>query len=138
MVTSLTSSFNYEDSMIGIVMGDTPVINQGESLRVRIPVYMPNIPTGKPEKYSRAINAMGIYKNDPSCRPALSSHILKEQNFLTAKMYPGEDIENIVYTQQPKSEKFEPLRYIKDGERVSVSFSNGKMRKIYFETTIYK
>ena len=138
MITKLDSSIKFEDDMIGIVAEQTPEIKPGESLKVRIPVYMPNIPDGLPSIFSKAINPMSIYVNDPSCRPALSSNIIKEQNFLTAKMYTGEDITEILTVEEPKKKGAEPKKYIKKGERVSVSFSNGKMSKIYFETTVYK
>lgn len=138
MITSLTTSFNYEESMVGIVMGETPVDGPVESLKVRIPVYMPNIPEGDPKVHSMAINPMSIYKNDVSCRPALTSNIIKEQNYMTAKIYPSEDIEEIMSVEEAKNEDEEDYKYIKDGERLSIAFSNGKMSKIYFETTIFK
>jgi hypothetical protein len=138
MITKLDSSVKFEDDMIGVVVEKSPVIKPGESLKVRIPVYMPNIPEGKPSVFSKAINPMSTFVNDSSCRPALSSHIIKEQNYLTAKLYTGEDITEIVTEEKSKKQGAEPKKYIKQGEKVSVSFSNGKMSKIYFETSVYK
>jgi len=87
MLTSLELKLDVVSELLGIcVEKKDPAPKWGETLKIYIPILMPNITKSIPTKKTPVSNkGSGLFLNDASCRPP-SKTILNTQNFLTGKL----------------------------------------------------
>ena len=133
MLSSLTAEYDFTKETLSEIVEKTYEITPNSIVKVYIPTLMPNIQKGDPEISALETNGYGVFKNDGSCRPALTSQILKEQNYLEAKMQNNSNIELI------KEIDPEEIPFIPKDAVIRTTFLNGKMKDLFYNTnTNYK
>lgn len=84
MISSLDLNFDVLSDMLGVVVEKkNPAPSEGESLKLYIPVLMPNINQSIPTINQKFLNKGNkLFLNDFECRPA-SKILLNTQNYIT-------------------------------------------------------
>lgn len=164
MISSLNLNFDVTSEMLGFVVEKkNPAPKEGESLKLYIPVLMPNISQSLPTRFTKFINkGHKLFLNAAECRPS-SRVILTTQNYLTGYLEKNSEWINST-TSELKDRELENIdgyrikveAYDSDGERVNVSLQekyktyyteggekvdcyapNGKLSKLLFNTDTY-
>lgn len=129
MITRLSTDVNIDSNMIGIVMSDIPVSNINQGIPLYIPLFMCNIENSNPSISIAKTYGNSIFKNAQSCKPHIST-ILKQQNYLTAKLNLNSDINHIISIDEKGNQ------YIKKGTKVQSEFIHSKISDLRFNTNI--
>lgn len=128
MLSALKSEIDFTKEALAEVVEDSYDILPNDSVKVHIPIWMSNIEKGEPEEKPVPTAGYGVFKNDPSCRPKLTSLIIKERNYLEAKMQNNSNIEQIKKLDE------EDIPFIPKDAVIRTTFLNGKMKDLFYNT----
>ena len=164
MISSLDLNFDVLSNMLGIVVEKkNPAPSEGESLKLYIPVLMPNINQSIPTTTQKFLNkGSKLFLNNAECRPA-SKVLLNTQNYLTGYLERNSEWVNS-YTSEIKDRELEnsdnykisiigtdsrggsinaklyekyKSYYTVGGEKVECYAPNGKISKLLFNNDKY-
>jgi hypothetical protein len=146
-----TFELNYElsEEMNAEVLKQTTISGDSSvSLPVYINTVMANITKGTPEQKILKTVGSGVFKNG-NRTPALTSQVLKEQNYITASIYKDSNADDVSKTTEAitsylkshidsdvQTISSKSIKYvINKGSDVRVEFLNGKLSKLAFSIT---
>ena len=128
MLSKLKSDIDFTKEALAEIVEDSYDILPNDSVKVHIPIWMSDIEKGEPEEKPVPTNGYSVFKNSPECKPKLSSPIIKERNYLEAKMQNNSNIEQI------KNLDEEDIPYIPTDAVIRTTFLNGKMNDLFYNT----
>lgn len=164
MISSLDLNFDVLSNMLGIVVEKkNPAPSEGESLKLYIPVLMPDISQSIPTKNEKFLNKGNrLFLNAVDCRPA-SKILLNTQNYITGYLEKNSEWVNS-YTSEVRDRELEnsdnykirivgtdslgkninaklyetyKVYYTNSGEKVECYAPNGKFSKLLFNNDKY-
>lgn len=126
MISSLELNFDVSAEMLGIVVEKkNPAPKEGESLKLYIPVLMPNIQKSIPTTKNKYINkGSRLFLNASACRPT-SKVLLNTQNYITGYLEKNSEWVNST-TSKVQRREFENT----DGYKVDISATDSYGRSI--------
>lgn len=128
MLSNLKSNIDFTKEALAEIVEDSYDVLPNDSVKVHIPIWMSNIEKGKPEEKPVPTNGYSVFKNAPECKPKLSKPIIKERNYLEAKMQNNSNIEQIKKLDE------EDIPYLPTDAVIRTTFLNGKMKDLFYNT----
>lgn len=115
MISNIDYNCIIGDDANGYIAEDAIITDENQFVKLYIPSLMPDISHESPKKTVVKTDGRNVFANAKTCKPAVSTNTLKEQNYLSGRPYISED----------------PIE-LKKGEWVRCSFIDTKISKLYF------
>ena len=135
MLSSFDLNYNFDEEVHGYVLESTTLTASDQNVKLYIPTVMNGIKKGDPSISILRTLGKGVFCN-AGRKPATSSPVLKEKNYLTSTINVSANINDLDSTIRSltKNEKYVTYN-IEKGSIVRSQFLNGKVSKLSFKTT---
>lgn len=134
MISTFNSTYNFRSEVNAIIMEDTYISKNKNSLRLYIPTMMTNIPSEEPITSIVPINGKSMFSNAPENTPVSRTNILTEKNYIEATLQSNSNFKDMEMITELLSDK-DLLYKISKGSPVRVQFLNGKADKPAYKFT---
>jgi len=148
LISTFELNYDLTEEMNATVLKDKVLSGASDTVPLYIKTIMANIQKGDPMTSVLSTAGNSIFKN-ANRKPALTSNVLKEQNFLTGCVYKDTNAEDLSKTTKeittylqshisPLVHSITPkqINYtLKKGSTVRASLLNGKLTKISYALT---
>lgn len=136
MLTTMKVDYHFMKDQPAVILEKVNILNvnaRNVNVKLYIPALMPDIPKGIPGESVVTTKGTTMFSNDISCRPVLTSMVIREKNFLTATMNSNSGTQYIDVRKYNADKKL-IVQYIPAEKQVRCKFLNGKITKLYFNT----
>lgn len=135
MLSSFDIKYDFSEEMNATVVEDSTLTNNNQKVKLYIPTIMSGIQKGDPTLSVLSTLGRSVFCN-ANRKPALTSQVLKEQNYLESSINHDSNVTDIdsVIRSLTYNEKYVNYRILKNST-VRAEFLNGKVSKLSFSTT---
>ena len=108
MITNFKLNVDYTKDIIGVTAEKTMryKFKKEKKLKVNIPSLMSKITKAKPKTENISIYGKNIFVNDPSCKPYLSTNVIKSRNYITIELNDLLNIDKYIETDKDGNKYF--------------------------------
>ena len=123
MLSKFNLNFDLSKTFNATILSNSVVSSRDTSVKLYIHTIMPNINKSEPSISLLRTNGYSVFKNGNK-KPALTSNLLHEQNYLQSDILNDADTIDSNYSIEVKS-----------GAQARAEFLNGKLRKLSYSLT---